>query len=393
MNFDFDLLGKVKYWTTLSVIVVIIGWVILATPLVAPDLRDSSWPWLNLGLDFQGGAQLTIPFEERVSTAEIRDLLAGSSEYSSLSDSQIQSEVKSNQIIISLDESLPQDTDIRGALTDTLEEQGFAIEEGGIRPEEGEEETKITIPFKDNVTVSQLQNTLSNDDRFDPLMEGNFTSEVTSSTFSLSSKTDIPTEQVNRLLSELENKYGVVEEEAEVNSVGQQISQEFQNDALQAIGLALLVILIYISWRFRLRYAVGAVVAVIHDVTIALAIFALFSIEINLPTIGAFLTIVGYSLNDTIVYFDRMRENSEKRAARSMTTFALINKSINQSLSRTLSTSTTTFIPVIALVLFGGPVLKAFSLALLIGVIVGTYSSIYVASPVVYLWDRYLSSE
>jgi preprotein translocase subunit SecF len=195
------------------------------------------------------------------------------------------------------------------------------------------------------------------------------------------------------LRESLAGSFQVTEEEISINSVGQQISREFQVKAMQAIGLALLVILLYISWRFRLRYAVGAVAAVIHDVTIALAVFAIFGIEINLPTIGAFLTIVGYSLNDTIVYFDRIRENSGKRAARSESTFSLINKSINQSLSRTLSTSTTTFIPVIALVLFGGPVLKAFSLALLIGVIVGTYSSIYVAAPIVYAWDKYLASE
>lgn len=310
MNFDLDLLSKAKYWSTLSLIIVIIGWVILATPLVATDLKDSSWPWLNLGIDFQGGSKITVPFEEEVSTAEIRDFLSTNEGLSELSDSQIQSETGSNIAYIN---------------------------------------TKVDVGGNEAL-INDLRNSLS-------------------------------------------TEFAVGENQISVNSVGEQISREFQVKAMQAIGIALLVILIYISWRFRLRYAVGAVAAVIHDVTIALAVFALFGIEINLPTIGAFLTIVGYSLNDTIVYFDRMRENTGKRAARSMTTFELINQSINQSLSRTLSTSTTTFIPVIALVVFGGPVLKAFSLALLIGVLVGTYSSIYVASPIVYLWDRYLASE
>lgn len=310
MNFDLDLLSKAKYWSTLSLVIVIIGWVILATPLVATDLKDSSWPWLNLGIDFQGGSKITVPFEEEVSTAEIRDFLSTNEGLSELSDSQIQSETGSNIAYIN---------------------------------------TKVDVGGNEAL-INDLRNSLS-------------------------------------------TEFAVSENEISVNSVGEQISREFQVKAMQAIGIALLVILIYISWRFRLRYAVGAVAAVIHDVTIALAVFALFGIEINLPTIGAFLTIVGYSLNDTIVYFDRMRENTGKRAARSMTTFELINQSINQSLSRTLSTSTTTFIPVIALVVFGGPVLKAFSLALLIGVLVGTYSSIYVASPIVYLWDRYLASE
>lgn len=310
MKFDLDLLSKAKYWSTLSIIVVLIGWVILATPLVSPGLKDSSWPWLNLGIDFQGGTKITVPFEEKVSTGRIREFLSSAEGLSQLSDSQIQGEANSNTVYINTKADVGGDEAIISDLGSSLAET-FAVNEGEIS----------------------------------------------------------------------------------INSVGQQISREFQVKAMQAIGLALLVILLYLSWRFRLRYAVGAVAAVIHDVTIALAIFAVFGIEINLPTIGAFLTIVGYSLNDTIVYFDRIRENSGKRAARSESTFSLINKSINQSLSRTLSTSTTTFIPVIALVLFGGPVLKAFSLALLIGVIVGTYSSIYVASPIVYAWDKYLASE
>jgi len=310
MNFDLDLLSKAKYWSVLSLIVVIVGWVILATPLVAPGLKDSSWPWLNLGIDFQGGSKITVPFQEEVTTADMRKFLSSTEGLGDLSDSQIQSATGSNIIYIN---------------------------------------TKLDVG-------------------------GN---EVL----------------INDLRSSLSENFQVSENQISINSVGEQISQEFQVKALQAIGIALLVILLYISWRFRLRYAVGAVAAVIHDVTIALALFAVLGVEINLPTIGAFLTIVGYSLNDTIVYFDRMRENTGKRASRSMSTFQLINKSINQSLSRTLSTSTTTFIPVIALVLFGGPVLKAFSLALLIGVIVGTYSSIYVASPIVYLWDKYLASE
>jgi len=310
MNFDLDLLSKAKYWSVLSLIVVIVGWVILATPLVAPGLKDSSWPWLNLGIDFQGGSKITVPFQEEVTTADMRKFLSSTEGLGDLSDSQIQSATGSNIIYIN---------------------------------------TKLDVG-------------------------GN---EVL----------------INDLRSSLSENFQVSENQISINSVGEQISQEFQVKAMQAIGIALLVILLYISWRFRLRYAVGAVAAVIHDVTIALALFAVLGVEINLPTIGAFLTIVGYSLNDTIVYFDRMRENTGKRASRSMSTFQLINKSINQSLSRTLSTSTTTFIPVIALVLFGGPVLKAFSLALLVGVIVGTYSSIYVASPIVYLWDKYLASE
>ena len=167
--------------------------------------------------------------------------------------------------------------------------------------------------------------------------------------------------------------------------IGQQVSQELARKGWQAVLLAIVAILIYISWRFRLRYAIGAVVAILHDVIIALGVFAIFQVEVNLATIAAFLTIVGYSLNDTIVIYDRIRENLKVERRRSI--FEIINHSVNQSLSRTLNTSITTFIPVIILFLFGGSVLRGFSLALLIGVIVGTYSSMYIANPILYGWS------
>lgn len=166
--------------------------------------------------------------------------------------------------------------------------------------------------------------------------------------------------------------------------IGQQVSRELAEKGWQAILLALVAILVYISWRFRLRYAIGAVAAILHDVIIAMGLFAIFQVEVNLATIAAFLTIVGYSLNDTIVIYDRIRENF--KLERRKTVFEVINHSVNQSLSRTLNTSLTTFIPVIILFLFGGAVLRGFSMALLIGVIVGTYSSMYIANPILYAW-------
>jgi preprotein translocase subunit SecF len=168
--------------------------------------------------------------------------------------------------------------------------------------------------------------------------------------------------------------------------IGQQVSRELAQKGWQAVLLALVAILVYISWRFRLRYAIGAVAAILHDVVIALGVFSIFQVEVNLATIAAFLTIVGYSLNDTIVIYDRIRENLKIERRRSV--FEIINHSVNQSLSRTLNTSITTFIPVIILFLFGGSVLRGFSLALLIGVIVGTYSSMYIANPILYAWSR-----
>ena len=189
---------------------------------------------------------------------------------------------------------------------------------------------------------------------------------------------------IDRIESTLKSEFPV--EDISRRLIGEQVSRELAEKGWQAILLALIAILVYVSWRFRLRYAIGAVVALIHDVTIALGIFAIFGIEINLATIAAFLTIIGYSLNDTIVIFDRIRENL--KIERKKNIFDVINLSVNQSLSRTLNTSITTFIPVIILFLFGGSVLRGFSLALLIGVIVGTYSSMYIANPILYAWAK-----
>jgi len=189
---------------------------------------------------------------------------------------------------------------------------------------------------------------------------------------------------IDRIESSLRREFSVQGDSIGRRLIGQQVSEELARKGWQAILLALVAILVYISWRFRLRYAIGAVAAILHDVIIALGIFALFGVELNLATIAGFLTIVGYSLNDTIVIFDRIRENLKVEGRRPI--FDIINHSVNQSLSRTLNTSITTFIPVVILFLFGGSVLRGFSLALLIGVIVGTYSSMYIANPILYAW-------
>ena len=170
-------------------------------------------------------------------------------------------------------------------------------------------------------------------------------------------------------------------------SVGPKIGSEVSGKALMAIISALGLILVYISIRFEFRFAIGAIAALTHDVFITLGLFSLLGYEISLPIIAAFLTIVGYSLNDTIVIFDRIRENLKVLKRETYT--KIINQSINESLSRTIVTSLTTFVVVMVLWLFGGEVIHNFALAMIIGVIVGTYSSIYVASPIViYLHDR-----
>ncbi len=171
-----------------------------------------------------------------------------------------------------------------------------------------------------------------------------------------------------------------------IEKVGPKIGAELRGDAIMAVVSALLLILVYITIRFELKYAVGAIAALAHDVLVTLGIFSLFGYEISLAVIAAFLTIVGYSLNDTIVIFDRVRENA--RLLKKSALISVINQSINDSLSRTIVTSLTTFFVVLILFVFGGEVLHTFSFAMIVGVIVGTYSSIFVASPVVLYMDK-----
>lgn len=286
----FDFLGKAKFFVPLSVALMALSVILVATV------------GLRAGVDFTGGTQFTVFFSQPVPVEELRNLLASIPAGDvDLSNSQIQ--------------------DIQGA-------------NGAV----------ITIPLNVEThreVVDEIERALR----------------------------DLPaTTEVSRV------------------SIGAQVSGELIARAWQAILIALAAILVYISWRFRLRYAVGAIAALLHDVLIALGVFSLFQVEINLPVIAAFLTIVGYSLNDTIVIFDRVRENL--KLMKKAPIFDVINRSVNQSLTRTINTSLTTFIPVVILFALGGPTLRPFALALLIGVIVGTYSSMYVANPILYWWTR-----
>ncbi|MCS7233039.1 MAG: protein translocase subunit SecF [Synergistetes bacterium] len=171
-----------------------------------------------------------------------------------------------------------------------------------------------------------------------------------------------------------------------IESVGPIIGEELRKQAFVALVIALLGILIYITLRFKFDFAVVSVLALIHDSLIVLGFYSLLWKEINLPFIAAILTIIGYSLNDTIVVLDRVRENL-RVASRKFDFKTLINMSINQTLSRTINTSLTTLLPVLTLYLFGGEVLSNFALALLLGIIIGTYSSIYIAGALLVEWD------
>ena len=182
----------------------------------------------------------------------------------------------------------------------------------------------------------------------------------------------------NTLISELNNKYSFSLKRVEY--VGAQVGEELRDQGILAALIALALIMIYITLRFEYRFSIGAILALLHDVFLIIGIFSITQIEFNLSVFAAILAVIGYSLNDTIVVFDRIRENFKNSIIENIDTEDLTNSSINQTLSRTLITSLTTLLVLISLLIFGGEILFGFSFALIAGVIIGTYSSIYIAS-------------
>jgi preprotein translocase subunit SecF len=190
--------------------------------------------------------------------------------------------------------------------------------------------------------------------------------------------------QIEAMLQEVYGKDGVEVRRTEM--VGPKVGEDLRKKGILAIVYALIGILIYITWRFELIFAVGAITALAHDVMITVGAFSIADKEFTLPIVAAILTIIGYSLNDTIVVYDRIREN--RRRMRREPFARVINASINETLSRTLLTSLTTLIVVVVLFIYGGGVIHDFAFALMVGVLVGTYSSIFVASPIILTWQQ-----
>ena len=185
---------------------------------------------------------------------------------------------------------------------------------------------------------------------------------------------------IEDIKTNLEKSFGNNFDFRRVENVGPKVSAELLKSGVIAISLSLAIMLFYIWIRFEWQFSLGAILALFHDVIVTLGVFSLFSLEINLSIIAAVLTIVGYSMNDTVVIFDRVRENLRKFS--DIKIFELTNVSINETLSRTIITSVTTLLALLAIYFFGGEILKGFSLAMILGVVFGTYSSIYIANTV-----------
>jgi len=260
--------------------------------------------------------------------------------------------------------------------------------------------TQVTYKYAENVPSSELKNTLSgagfnnakvayktnvleNSKELEVVLSDKDIAQSSSSGSSIQS-------QIEKILND--KHPGLQLKSGSETSIGGLIGWEFSKSAIIAIVLAIIGIIVYISFRFEFAYAIAAIIAIIHDVIIASGIFILCGYfspgigELSLPVIAALLTIIGYSLNDTIVVFDRIRE--DLTLVKNKSYKEIINLSINQTLSRTILTSLTTLIVLVVLFLAGGVAIRDFVLVMIVGVLVGTYSSIFIASPIVSVWHR-----
>lgn len=369
---NFDFMKYRRFWLAFSTVVMVLG-------LASVFFLDK----LNLGLDFAGGTQVTVKFGERPELERLRSALSAAA----LGDVQIQryGAVEANEVMIRTplvegsEEGNAQK--LLAALT-----AGFA---GGVAPERD-------LNRIGTVTVASILGAADPDGvgaTAAPAHYGAIAERVMAIRKQLGILTSwdevARAEGLSaRALEVLQQgsalgKFSVLGTE----SVGPQVGSELRKRGVLAVVGALIGMLVYIWLRFELRFGVGATMASLHDVFITLGIYAWMGYEFNLTTIAAFLTLIGYSVNDTVVTFDRVRENLRRSRGQDMLT--LLNKSLNQMLSRTLLTGGTTILASLMLWLFGGEAIKGFAFILLVGIIVGTYSSIYIASPFALLWEEW----
>jgi len=253
-------------------------------------------------------------------------------------------------------------------------------------------EVSISVP-DENMTVAEVRGLLSAEDanlasariiKQRPLLEEG--TEEESGRFSIIINSSESEEVVRGKMLRALGSEGVTDKNIlSISTISGYAAQEIRGYAWIAVVVSIALLLLYITIRFKFSFAVGAILALVHDVVIVLGFYSIFGIEINAPVIASLLTLVGYSLNDTIVVYDRIRENRKKmRGADGIE--AIVNRSINEVIVRSFNTSLTTFIAVLTLYIFSGEVLQPFAFGMLVGVIVGTYSSLYIASPIVITW-------
>lgn len=330
-----DWMGLRKPFVFISVAILLAGLISAAGRQLTPGGTDA----FNLGVDFQGGTVLTVKFREKPTADAVRAALNN----------------------VGINEAVIQDS------TDKLDEK------------------LIKIPIIEGQEAAAPQ----------PAPEANANANSETPTTTGGTQVEVGRAQVKRALDtfgkeaapeqSLEQDTAAAYKIVGTDSVGPVAGEQLRDAAVIATLLGMVGILLFIAFRYDWTYAAGAVIAVFHDVLVTLAFFTVFQWEVSLTVLAAMLTLVGFSVNDSIVIFDRIRENMNLNRTESL--YKLTNQSINQTMSRTIVTNGLTFLAVLALVLFGGEVLRTFSLALLVGSIVGTYSTIAIASPIALWWQ------
>jgi preprotein translocase subunit SecF len=378
-----DWMGKAKYFVALSLILLVVGW--------ASILKNGG---MRYGIDFKGGTLVYVRFAGPAPLDQIRKGLSSAG----LNDSTIQTISDNvlgggsqNDVVIGLEQKGQSDEATldagREAIVNVLHKT-FGTADAGGKPDFNsitKDQLAEALTVKDPLALGAAAG-----DRYDQLAQrllaardADHSGIVTS--FDQLKAVDGTTPAV---LSTLNNGFVLGNFTIrDVEIVGPKVGAELRLQAIRATLYALAGMLIYIAFRFEWVYGAAAVIAVFHDVLITLGFFSLFHFEISLTVIAALLTLVGYSMNDTIVIFDRVRE--DQRLMRREAFPDVVNKAINQTLSRTILTSGLTFLTVLVLFLMGGQVLRAFSFAMVVGVVVGTYSSFGIAAPIVVVWNKY----
>jgi preprotein translocase subunit SecF len=373
-NTNFDFLGKKWPFIILSL-------VLTAAGLVSIAMKGG----LKYGIDFKGGAQMRVKFASTPHLDKIRaamgssDRIRGEVSVQSFTGVGVENEV---EIATELQEESQLNVN-RQAMQDVLT-AAFGDPKSGKLDFNNAGQEAVVSRLRDPLAragVSISEQELQNQVRTLLAYRDGQHSGLVTDFNQLSSVPGVNPGIMNTLRQEF---YLAPFHVMQVQMVGAKVGADLRNKAVLATLYALAGMLVYIAFRFEWIYGLGAVIAVFHDTIVTLGLFSIFNEEISMTVIAALLTLVGYSMNDTIVIFDRVRENL--RMSRREPLEVVMNRSVNQTLSRTFMTSGLTFLTVIALFIWGGPVLHGFSFALVCGIIVGTYSSIFIASPIVLFW-------
>ena len=349
---------------------------------------------LNIGIDFAGGTQVTVKFTEPVAIDEVRSALADAGFVGA--GVQRFGDDDANEVLIRTKLEEDQEEGSSDAILDALDQRFNAGAPGGSfdlnrKGREDLVELLVGADPEDRVTPEEAADPLLTGEgeayyeaAADAILDERKEQGLIDSFDQLTTLAQVSPDVAQTLRDQTRlGGFSLLSAE----NVGPQIGSELASKGMWAIILSMIGMLGYIWLRFELRFGIGAVAAIIHDVAIVLGLYALAGYEFNLTTIAAFLTLVGYSVNDTVVVFDRVRENMRKIRRESLV--EVLNRSLNQTLARTIMTSLTTLLAVGMLYLFGGDVIRGFAFIVMIGVVVGTYSSIFVASPVVLLWEKW----